>query len=181
MYPENFVFAAHGLLIPRQYPKLDGNDAMMIEKLVKKVVTARPQETLAGIARLMEEHNVGAVVIVEKSKPVGMITDRDIALALGAHKVSPDSHVSEIMTSPVETIHVADGTAAITEYMRDFKVRRLAVVDDEGRLAGILTLDDLLGELAEEMANLMSAIKPEMAVHWPNTQTKGPKRGKVET
>jgi CBS domain-containing protein len=50
----------------------------------KQVITAGPAETLAGVARLMQEHHVGTVVLVEDQRPVGILTDRDLALALGA-------------------------------------------------------------------------------------------------
>jgi CBS domain-containing protein len=51
-----------------------------IEKFVKQVVTASPSESLGAIARRMEQHNVGAVVIVEGQRPVGIVSDRDLGL-----------------------------------------------------------------------------------------------------
>jgi CBS domain-containing protein len=57
----------------------------------RAVVTAGPEETLAAVAKKMQEHNVGTVVIVEDRRPVGIVTDRDLALALGARGVSPQA------------------------------------------------------------------------------------------
>ena len=59
----------------------------------RSVVTAAPEETLAAVALRMQEHNVGTVIIVEHQRPIGIVTDRDLALALGARGVSPQAQV----------------------------------------------------------------------------------------
>jgi CBS domain-containing protein len=137
---------------------------MEIRDFVKTVVTARPDDSLIAVARLMEEHNVGSVVILEKHRPVGMVTDRDLALELGARGTSLHAPVSRVMTTPVDTVSWTDNLVAVTESMRDLKVRRLVVVDDERRVTGIVTLDDLLHLLVGAMDNLVQGIMPEMIV-----------------
>lgn len=67
-----------------------------IEAFIKNVVTATPEESLASIAAAMEQHNVGAVVIVEDRRPVGIVTDRDLALQLGAHGQSRETAVAKL-------------------------------------------------------------------------------------
>jgi CBS domain-containing protein len=131
---------------------------------MKHVVTAVPGDSLASVAGAMQEHNVGAVFVVENHAPVGVITDRDLALALGAQGVPVQAPATRVMSSPVETIQPGDGVFQATRVMRERNIRRLAVVDDEGLLVGVVTLDDLLRLLSQELTNLVEGIAPEMQV-----------------
>lgn len=126
-----------------------------------KLVTARRTDTVSALARLMREHNVGAVVIVDGDRPVGMVTDRDLALALGAQGVSPQDSVEAVMTTPVRTIPEGAGIFAATQCMRDAGVRRLPIVNDKGHLTGIVSLDDLMRVLGRELHNLAEGIRPK--------------------
>jgi CBS domain-containing protein len=135
-----------------------------VEYFAKKVVTVIPEDSLQTAASLMEQHNVGAVVVVEQGKPVGILTDRDLALDLGARGTPLRTTVVRVMTTPVETIGNKDGVFAASAAMREARVRRLTVVDDDGRVVGIVTLDDLLRLLSRELANLVEGISPEMQV-----------------
>jgi CBS domain-containing protein len=135
-----------------------------VESFAKKVVTASPQDTLAAVARSMEAHNVGAVVITENHRPVGILTDRDVALELGARNASPETPAVRVMTTPAETILARDGVFAATRAMLERKVRRLAVVGSDGQLVGIVTVDDLLRLLGRELSNLVEGIAREMQV-----------------
>jgi len=130
----------------------------------RSVVTAGPQETLAAVARRMQEHNVGTVVIVEDRRPVGIITDRDLALALGAQGVSVEAQVRKVMTPHVLAIPEDMGIYTATRFMREREVRRLPIVDREDHLVGIVTLDDLLRFLGRELYNLAEGIKHETEV-----------------
>jgi CBS domain-containing protein len=132
------------------------------ELFAKKLITAGPRETVAAVAMQMQEHNVGAVIIVGNQKPIGIVTDRDLALALGAQGISPQAGVERVMTSNVRTVPEDAGIFAATRAMRDYEVRRLPVVDQQGRLVGIVTLDDLMCFLASELHNLAEGIKHEM-------------------
>ena len=135
-----------------------------IESFVKKVVTAEPGDTLASVAQLMEQHNVGAVVVVEHRKPVGIVTDRDLALQLGARGVPAQTAVVKIMKQPIRVVYRDDGVFDVTEAMVDNGVRRLPVVDNDEQLVGLVTLDDLLRVLSRELSNLAQGIQSEMEV-----------------
>jgi CBS domain-containing protein len=130
----------------------------------RSVVTATPQETLAVVALRMQEHNVGTVVIVENQRPIGIVTDRDLALALGARGVSPQALVHKVMTPHVLAIPDDTGIYTATRFMRERQVRRLPIVDREDRLVGMVTLDDLLRFLGRELYNLVEGIEHEMVV-----------------
>ena len=130
----------------------------------RAVITAGPDEALAGIARRMQEHNVGTVVVVEDGRPVGIITDRDLALALGARGLSPQAPAREVMTRHVLAVPEDTGVFTATRFIQDRKVRRLPIVDGEDRLVGLVSLDDLLRWLARELSNLAEGIGPEVQV-----------------
>ena len=134
------------------------------EQFAKDLVTSGPDDSLTSVARLMEEHNVGTVVIVQNQKPIGIVTDRDLALALGAREFPPQTPAGQVMTAPVTTIDQHKEVAEATWYMLGYEVRRLPIVDEKGRVVGMVTLDDLLRLLARQLANLADGIKPEMAV-----------------
>jgi CBS domain-containing protein len=112
----------------------------------------------------MEKHNVGAVVIVENRRPVGIVTDRDLALALGARGISPQAEAQSLMTRHVVAIPEEMSILDATRFMRECGVRRLPIVDRHDQVSGIATLDDLLRCLGQELANLTEGIEEEMAV-----------------
>jgi CBS domain-containing protein len=128
------------------------------------VITATPATTLGLIAGLMKAHNVGAVVIEEQRRPVGIITDRDLALAFGVNGCSIHTHAGEVMTKHVLAIPEDTDFQTATQFMRKRRVRRLPVVDADDKLVGMVTMDNLLGTLGREMANLTETIKDEIHV-----------------
>jgi CBS domain-containing protein len=128
----------------------------------KEVVSVEPTATLSEVARQMDEHGVGAIVVVEQQRPVGIVTDRDVALALGTGRAIREEPVQEIMTCPPATLNERDGIFSATQQMKTNAIRRLPVVDDVGRLIGIVSLDDLFLLLSEELHNLAQGIEPEV-------------------
>ncbi|HXY33309.1 MAG TPA: CBS domain-containing protein [Planctomycetaceae bacterium] len=130
----------------------------------KEVVSVDPRTPLSKAAELMDQHGVGAVVVAEHSRPVGIVTDRDIAMAVCGHGVDRGENVQKIMTCPVTTIKQSDGVYRATQQLMEAGVRRVPVVDDCGRLVGIVTLDDLLLLLSRELKNMAEGIKAEMPV-----------------
>jgi CBS domain-containing protein len=128
----------------------------------KKVVSAAPSDPISEVAESMGRHHVGAVVIVKNEIPVGIVTDRDIALALGARGTPRAESVAFIMTSPVTTISHKEGILAATRLMRAEVTRRLPIVDDDRRVIGLVSVDDLLVLLGIEIGNVTEAIAPEV-------------------
>lgn len=129
----------------------------------REVVTVAPADSLADVASAMEKHNVGAVVVANQQRPVGIITDRDVALAVVARGLPSETPAQEVMTCPVTTLKQSDGIFKATKQIRESAARRLPVVDDLGRLVGIVSVDDLMLLLGREMNNLTQGIRPEMA------------------
>lgn len=125
----------------------------------REVVIASREETIVDIAKLMRRHHVGDVVIVDRSKeppvPIGIMTDRDIVVAFIAAEVPLDSvTVGDVMSPELVTVREDEGIWECLQRMRIRGVRRIPVVNRQGGLEGILTVDDLLELFAEELLAL---------------------------
>ena len=124
--------------------------------------------TAAEAAELMREFHVGTLVVVDgtagKVVPVGLVTDRDITIAVVAAHADPDSvRVSDVMRPALITANVADDIYATIQVMRDQGIRRLPVVDDDGTLVAIVSQDDLYAHLSREMAALATVSRQQQA------------------
>lgn len=128
------------------------------EICVKDVITIKPGASLAEASRLMSENHIGSLVVVENSnggqKPTGMITDRDLALAMDSASKPQDLEVSQLMRSHPITATIEDGIYETIQKMRKEGVKRLPVVDKTGALYGIVSADDLMNLLSREMSGL---------------------------
>ena len=129
----------------------------------RQVVIADRGLSVAETAKLMRRYHVGDVVVVEeiegRRRPVGIITDRDIAVEVVAAGLSPETLTAgDILGQEVAVVGEHEGVFETIRYMRDKGVRRMPVVDGEGWLLGIVTLDDLIELLAEEMGELTRLI-----------------------
>lgn len=103
-----------------------------------------PQDTLRDAALRMRDEGVGSVVVVRERKPVGILTDRDLALQVVAGGTDPDTPVSEIMSQPVLTVEEDIGILEPLRLMGREGIRRIPLVDAAGRVTGIVALDDYL-------------------------------------
>jgi CBS domain-containing protein len=137
-------------------------EAMSLEKLMQKsVCTVDRSTTLVEAARQLMQHSVGALVITEPSEPgpVGIITDRDL-VAMVAKGLDPKQTTVDWFAQPaLETVRVDDALETVTHKMRESGVRRLPVLDVDGRLAGIVSLDDVLVLLGREISDVASTIE----------------------
>ena len=132
----------------------------------REVVVAKRDTTVSEAARLMRSHHVGDVVVVDeldgRKVPWGIITDRDIVIGLVAQGLDADTiTVSDLMTTEIIVARELDGVADTLEVMRVKAVRRMPIVDALGTLVGIVTADDLLQLLSEEMSALAAMINRE--------------------
>lgn len=122
----------------------------------REVVFAGRNESVAQAARLMREHHVGTVVVVDERNgqrfPVGMLTDRDIAVGVVALGADPGrTNVEGVMPAEVVCVRETDGLGRALALMRAQGVRRLPVINGSGALVGVLSADDVLEILAEEL------------------------------
>ncbi len=137
---------------------------MTLETLARSdVVTASPDTDVRELATMMDEEMVGSVVIADGGEPVGIVTDRDLALATLLEDADPDTTAESVMSGEIHTIGIDAGFYEATERMNEHNVRRLPVVDDDGHLTGIITLDDLSELLADEQSELVGVIREQRA------------------
>jgi CBS domain-containing protein len=132
----------------------------------REVVIVQPNSTILEAARLMRQHHVGDVVVVGDRGgvrvPVGIVTDRDLVVEIMAPELDQTAiTVGDIMVPELAMVKENTGVFEAIQYMRAKGVRRLPVVDGSGGLVGILTLDDLLELLAEELLALAKLVKHE--------------------
>jgi len=126
------------------------------------VETAAPDTTAEVLCETMAEKNVGSLVVVEDDRPVGMVTDRDLLLRVYAEMIDPTQVTAgEMMTGDPVTVGADADVLVASTLMRRHEVRRLPVVDDEGRIAGIVALDDIVRLLGVELGNLVGVIEAE--------------------
>ncbi|GIV00695.1 MAG: histidine kinase [Actinomycetota bacterium] len=113
------------------------------ELMTVGVVTVTPEDTVETALRRMIDHDIGAVVVVEGSSPVGVFTERDVTRRVLTDRDLLARPVREVMSAPVVTTEPDAEIVFVFETMNERKIRRLPVVED-GRLVGILTERDLL-------------------------------------
>jgi len=127
------------------------------------------EATIAAAAKLMRHCHVGSLVVVEqmnggKRIPVGMVTDRDIIVEVIATGLDPATiTVGDIMAREIVVGRENDSVLETLEIMRFKGVRRLPTVDGDGQLVGIVTVDDLLEILAEELNELAKIVAREQS------------------
>jgi CBS domain-containing protein len=129
----------------------------------REVVIAEPGLAVPEAARLMRQYHVGTLVVVEEAagrrRPLGIVTDRDIAIEVVAAGVDPDGlTVGDIMAAELASVREDVSVFDTIRYMRARGVRRVPVVDNGGWLIGIVTLDDLFELLAEELSEMADMI-----------------------
>lgn len=135
---------------------------MTVEDLARTdPIAATRKASIAEVARLMRDEQVGSVVIEEEHRPVGIVTDRDITVKLTAEGKDPQHVTAEdVMTENPVTVQRDAGVFELVETMAENSVRRIPVVDGD-ELYGIVTLDDLDRLLSDERRNLTEVIEAE--------------------
>lgn len=132
------------------------------EICIREVVIAKAKDSVYKTAQLMRDLSVRTVVITENRHPTGILTDRDITIRVVAEGRDPHKTlIKEVMSARLLTIRESAGIGDGIRIMRSRGVRRLPVIDPEGKLVGIVTLDDLIDLLAEEMSALAALIRYE--------------------
>ena len=140
------------------------------EVMTQGVVTAESGDTLRRVGELMRDRNVGSVVVCDNGRPVGVITDRDLALAVVADQVDAADGAGDHASRPLVTGEVEMDIEEAVALMIQHRIRRLPVTEGEA-LVGIVTIDDLAvraGDLhlAQQItAEVARAALPEFYFH----------------
>jgi CBS domain-containing protein len=133
---------------------------------VRDVETIGPEVAVADVARRMRDRRVGTIVVVDEDRrPMGIVSDRDVTVRVVATGSDPArTKIRDIMTSmPTAVLRDTSVEAALGE-MRMGRMRRLPVVDGLGKLVGIVSLDDVLRSLAQELGEVELLLEEEAPV-----------------
>lgn len=140
---------------------------MLLKEVCVLDVACCPRDTsVLEAARMMRLHHTGDLVVVDDPRgdrvPVGIVTDRDIVLEVLGKELDPaKTTVSEVMSSRLVIAEVSEDTSEALERMRLHGVRRIPVVDKDGGVVGIVTLDDMLRLHAERANALLEIVTKE--------------------
>lgn len=120
---------------------------------------------LLEAAQLMRKHHVGGVIVVDSidsKKPLGILTDRDIALSIAEEAVPEKAKVEDFMSRNLITTSADKGIASIVDIMEGEGVRRLVVLDKAGKAYGLVSSDDILQLLAREIYGLGKLVQKQI-------------------
>ena len=128
--------------------------------------TVSGEDSVLSAARQMLEHEVGSLVVTDTDGfPEGIVTDRDIVIRCVAEELQAEkTKVSRVMTPDVQTVHEEAAVEVALEQMADQEVRRLVVVNDSGRVTGIVSLDDFLEGIVEATADVGRLLRRQVQV-----------------
>lgn len=132
----------------------------------REVIILNRHNSVLDAAKLMRKYHVGDVIVVEPrgtdNVPIGILTDRDIVIELIAREIDPQNvTVADAMSDELLTVKEDDQLTEVIQQMRGKAVRRAPVVSANGTLIGVVTVDDIIDILAEQIASLVSLIQRE--------------------
>lgn len=141
---------------------------MTISDICKgEVVTATQDQSILEIAQLMKDKEIGTVVIIdEQNKPQGIVTDRDIVVkAIAAKKGNvEDIAVKDIMSTQLVCIKHEEGIQSALDKMSERGIRRVLVLDEQDKLCGIVSADDLLCFIACKLEGIKKLIQRQVNI-----------------
>ena len=114
----------------------------VLDVMNKNVITIKKENTILETTKVMKDKNIGFLIIEEENEPIGIITDRDIVLAL-SKEISVNTQINKIMKKYVITIDETSDISIASDMMGYMQVRRLVVINKENKICGILSLTDL--------------------------------------
>lgn len=132
-----------------------------------RLVVLKTKSSVLEAARAIENNNIGAVIVQDKGRVVGIITDRDLTVRVVGQGLDPRTTLlADVMTTPVVALSPADSQHDAIRLMQERNVRRIPLVE-EGRLVGIITLDDLLLDEAAPLDDLAAIVAAQIGEGGP--------------
>lgn len=136
------------------------------ELCIRDVVTATAGETVVDAARRMEDLHVGDLIIVDEPArglphPIGIITDRDLVVRVLAHPecVPATTRLAAVMRRDIVLAKEDDDVESVVAKMRAHTIRRIPIVDASGGLQGVLSVDDVLGWMREQLLSATTLLE----------------------
>jgi predicted transcriptional regulator len=131
----------------------------------KNLVTIEKDASLISAAKMMKKNHVGGLIVTEKNnslKPVGILTDRDIVLGVIAENLPLNMRVQEIMSRNIATVLSSEGISNVIDHMDREGVRRMVVVDDTGNACGLVSSDDIVRLVAQELSSIGHLVESQI-------------------
>ncbi len=139
----------------------------ILERKGRQVHSISHDATVLEAARRMNEHRIGALVVVREGKVVGIFTERDVLNRVVAAQRDPaTTRVDEVMSSPVACCSPQTTRAECRHVMRERRIRHLPVVDDDGKLVGIISIGDINADEGAEQQQTIRYLYEYMYVDW---------------
>ena len=127
------------------------------------VITISPDEKVLAVAHLMRDKKVGSVIVTQQEKPIGILTDRDIVMRVTAERKDASAiKVRDVMTANPVLVSEETGIWELIQGMKNYGVRRFPITAGDGKLVGIITMDDLIELIGEELSGVGRAIASEL-------------------
>jgi CBS domain-containing protein len=135
---------------------------MRVEELMSEATGCRENDSVRDCAKLMKDQDIGFVPICDaRGAPIGAVTDRDLALRVLADGRSADERVSAVMSRDVVGCRVGDDVQKAMDLMRNERVSRVMVCDAQGKLVGVVSLQDLAAESEDEAGETLQEVKSD--------------------
>jgi CBS domain-containing protein len=134
----------------------------IFEAVRRSGVDIGPEQTIHDASVTMERQSVGVLAVVEGGQLVGIVTDRDLVRRGLAKSLPADTRIDSVMSAPVVTVDADADLHDVFGLFRTHAVRRLAVVR-EGKFVGMITVDDLLIDLAGDLVDISRPVTAEVA------------------
>jgi len=132
----------------------------ILEEKGAGVWSVSPGDTVLAALEMMAEHNIGAVLVLDGDELSGIITERDYARKVKlAARGSGETPVAAVMTTVVHTVAPSTSVAECMQMMTDRRVRHLPVVDDDGRLVGLVSIGDVVKAMMAQQRDLIADLE----------------------
>jgi len=119
-----------------------------------------PEDTVFDALETMAEHNIGALVVLDGDDLVGILSERDYARKVKLlERGSKETRVSEIMTTEIRTVGSASTVAECMESMTEHRIRHLPVLDDDGRLVGVISIGDVVKAMIAQQRDMINQLE----------------------
>lgn len=135
---------------------MTGGDMNVRDIMTKAPTCCTPDTPLPTAARMMKDHDCGEIPVVKSAAelvPIGVITDRDIAVRAVAQNINPlDARVGDCMTQPAVVIDESSTVEQCCAMLESNQIRRVPVVDRQGRIVGIVSQADIARRVSDRAA-----------------------------
>lgn len=124
----------------------------------KKVISLKKKNKVSTAMELMNNHHISSIVVVEKKKPIGIVTERDIVRLIRADINTEDTQLKEVMSQPVLTVSHNISAHEAAKLIRKQGVRRLVILKENGKTGGIVTETDIIKGLKSDYIDLLKEV-----------------------